>query len=311
MKYIGIFAIISVLASLTLTTSSCDKVDHPYPPDLSIDTTLIEGTWQNYLDNYWPDFNTITASPNRNVLIEDFTGHRCPNCPTAATLAHDLHHADPERVFIASIHSSPVGMSTFQKEDVDAGYPTVLYNNPALEIGTFFGNYADAGFFANPQGTVNRVKENGTIFSQYTEWSTRSSNVLNSTLKVKLKSKLNYFESKRGVYLHTEIENVGNAITNELGIVVALIEDSLVAPQTMPDNTKNATYIHRDIFRGCIDNLAFGQTLTAAFLKDGKYYVNYSYKLPDVYTPENMHLLIYVFDKSTYEIYQVVEEKLK
>lgn len=311
MKYIGILVVIGVLASITLTTSSCDKVDHPYPPDLSIDTTLIEGTWQNYLDNYWPDFNSITASPNRNALIEDFTGHRCPNCPTAATIAHDLHHADPERVFIASIHSSPVGMSTFQQEDVNAGYPSILYNSAAFEIGTFFGNYADANFFANPQGAVNRIKENGAIFSQYSEWATRSSNVLNSTLKVKIKSKLNYFESKRGVYLHTEVENLGNAITNELGIVVALIEDSLVAPQTMPDNTKNATYIHRDIFRGCIDNLAFGQTLTAAFLKDGKYYVNYSYKLPDVYAPENTHLLIYVFDKSTYEIYQVVKEKLK
>lgn len=311
MNYFGILTFLLFLASLSLTTNSCDKVDHPYPPDLSIDTSLIEGTWQNYLDNYWPDFNIIAANPNRNVLIEDFTGHRCPSCPTAATVAHDLHLIEPDRIFVASIHSSPVGMSAFQKEDIDAGYPSILYNNLSFEIGKFFGNYAEANFFANPQGAVNRAKGNSTIFSQYTEWATRSSTVLNSPLKIKIKSKANYFATKRGIYLHTEIENIGNAVANELGIVAYLMEDSLIAPQTMPDNTKNTNYVHRDILRGCLDNLAFGQSLTSAFLKNGKYYVNYSYKLPEVYNPANMHLLIYVYDKSNYEIYQVVKEYLK
>jgi hypothetical protein len=40
---------------------------------------------------------------------------------------------------------------------------------------------------------------------------------------------------------------------------------------------------------------------------NGKFYQNYSYKLPEQYDPANCHLLVYVMDKNTYEVYQVVK----
>jgi len=42
---------------------------------------------------------------------------------------------------------------------------------------------------------------------------------------------------------------------------------------------------------------------------NGKYYYDYSLKIPADYTAENSHLLIYVFDKVTNEIYQVIKKK--
>jgi hypothetical protein len=58
-----------------------------------------------------------------------------------------------------------------------------------------------------------------------------------------------------------------------------------------------------------IDNKPFGRTLDADDLgQNGKYYVNYSYALPAQYDPENMKLYIYVYDKTTKEIYHVIEK---
>ena len=89
------------------------------------------------------------------------------------------------------------------------------------------------------------------------------------------------------------------------------MEDSLVAPQTMGDNSTNMEYVHRNIMRGCIDGKAFGRTLAAADLNtNGNYYLNYSYRLPDQFNADNMHIMIYVYDKTTMEVYQVITEEI-
>jgi hypothetical protein len=81
----------------------------------------------------------------------------------------------------------------------------------------------------------------------------------------------------------------------------------------MADNSHNENYIHRDIMRGCIDGRAFGRTLKTADMIDDKYYLNYSFIVPNQldgnHNPDNMHVLIYVYDKSSFEIYQVIKQK--
>ena len=121
------------------------------------------------------------------------------------------------------------------------------------------------------------------------------------------------------VYILRCIDNsLYTGITNDLGMVVYLMEDSLVAPQNVL-NVLTPSYVHRDIFRGCIDDQTWGRTLTPALMTGNKYYLNYSYILPDQLVPvgnpsthnaDNMHLLIYVYDKVTLEIYQIVEKKI-
>ena len=77
-----------------------------------------------------------------------------------------------------------------------------------------------------------------------------------------------------------------------------------------PDGT-DEEYIHRDILTGTIDGRTFGKVLTASDLgTNGKYFVSYSYQLPAQYDAENMKLYIYVYDKTTEEIYQVIEKHL-
>ena len=293
---------------LSVVLTSCDKVDKPYPQVQSteLDETLYPGTWSNYVANEWPQF-TQNTNQNKNVLVEDYTGHKCTFCPAAAVIAHDLEQSNEERIFIASIHSSNNGMSSFQTLE-PPNYVHDFTNPQGLEIGTFFGTY-DGGFPGNPRGTVNRQKSGGVIFLTPNLWTNLANSILTANdLDVNLQAKSNYYAATRGLFLHTEIEKIDNTIANDIGVVVYLIEDSLVADQKMGDNSHNATYIHRDIHRGNIDGRAFGRTLTAADLKEnGRYYLNYSYKLPAQYVPENMHLLVYAYNKETYEIYQVVK----
>jgi hypothetical protein len=307
MKYYAIF----ILSFVILI--SCDHVENPYPEVVSIelDTTLYPGNWQDYIDNDWPQFNQ-NSNTNRNVIIEDFTGHKCVYCPAAADFAHQLHEDNPYRVFVASIHAGPTGMGDFQTIS-PPDYPTDFTNPNGLEIGEYFG-INDGGFVGNPRGTVNRVN-NGVIFQSPAVWSSMVSDVITTNdLKVNLQSELNYYYETNGAFLHVEVDKIDQTISDDLGLVVYLLEDSLVGDQKMSDNSHNTEYIHRDIHRKNISGQAFGRILQDENIENGKYLLNYSFKVPtqldDSYNAENMHLLIYVYNTSTWEIYQVIKQDI-
>jgi len=278
------FFIISILGFFFST--SCDHVENPYPPAIDLDTTIYPGNWADYEVNNFPDAADFDALPDqtRNALIEDFTGHNCSFCPAAGEVAHTLHEA-------------------------------------TLELGGYFGNtLVNSGFFGNPAGTVNRTNEAGEYFTAAGSWGTRVSAILASPLKVNIKAVLNYYETPaHGFFLHTEVEKLDAGLSNDLAIVACIIEDSLVAPQNV-ESVFTSDYVHRDIFRGTVLGQTWGEVLTPAMMSNGKYYRNYSYILPDQLYPqggtptghnaENMHVLIYVYDKVTLEIYQVIKKKM-
>lgn len=302
---------IIILAVFAILYSSCDKVENTCPATNStLDWSLYPGgdstTYAN--NGLWPSFTTNTNTL-RNVLIEDLTGHRCPNCPAAATAVHNSILTNPSRIYGAAIHSSPGGLGPFQETDATLGFLEEFYNPTSLELGAFFFDQPGTGFFGNPRIAVNRIKTGDDLTNNYGAISTMVPNALSSALKVNIQCASNYFSSTRGLFLHTEVDVLDNSLT-DLGIVVYVIEDSMVAPQTNGGSVIS-NYVHRDILRGTIDNATMGKTLTSTYLNaNGNYYLNYSYQLPTDLDPDNTHLLIYVYDKVTYEIYQVIKQDI-
>lgn len=299
---------------------SCDKVDNaydPYIPSTDLDYSLYPGGGeQDYLDNEWPTFSANTNT-DRNILVEDYTGHQCVNCPEAAVIAEDIKDANPGRAFIASIHASPEGAGAFQA--VDATFTEDFTCQEGLDICYEFGYVGTPGspFVGNPGGTISRDDtETGYPVQPRNTWANTAANLLAANdLKVNIQAVTNYFPSTRGIFLHTETEILDAALTNELKIVVQLIEDTLVGPQKVPSSDPNYpidyNYVHHDIMRGCIDGRAFGQVLDEAHMDaNGKYYFNYSYELPAQYDDQNVHLIVYIRDAVTEEIYQVIEQHL-
>ena len=154
-----IFTLLLALGLLSLP--ACDRVSNPYPPvvNLELDTTLYPGNWANYVANEWPTFTTNTNT-DRNVLIEDFTGHKCIFCPAAADLAHQLHEANPNRVFVASIHSGVDGIGDFQS--VDPEYTLDFTNQDGL--GT--DSHPEANFWPVHHLVVKAFENEGVVFSE-------------------------------------------------------------------------------------------------------------------------------------------------
>ena len=301
-------------------TVSCDKVDNPYMPQyVDIDTTLLDGLGiVDYKNTMWPNFEQNTNS-NRNVLVEDYTGHKCINCPDAAIALKDIENNNPNRVYGVGIHIGPDGNKSFQ-----ATSGSLFAKDYTTEEGIEISNtITDGGFIGNPSGTVSRKSFGGQIFQNYSSWASYTSTILSENdLKVNLQSAVNYFENTRGIILHTEIDILSN-VEEDLAQVVYVVQDSTISPQSVPSswnlpNNTDLNYIHKDVHIGCIDGRGMGRQITEGnkvdkdgnVLNGNKYYLNYSYRLPEQYNPENIHLLIYVYSKSTYEIYQVIKQEI-
>lgn len=298
-----------LFASAALVIGSCDKVEDPIKPAILVDTTLYPGNWEDYP---YPVF-TANTNTDRNVMLEDYTGHRCPNCPAAAAIGEGIEAANASRVYIASIHAGPGGLSGFQQLASDCGtitnptdeFCTIFYNTESLAYGAAF--QTGYGFFGNPQGTINRIAFGGSSMFQFsTDWQARVDEVLAANdLKVNIQAQANYYPETNGMYLHVETEFLED-LTGDYNLVVYVLENEVVDFQDSASIILD-DYHHNNVFRGCMDGLAWGRTVTGSHLTGEKTYYDYSYKFPTGQINTDYHFLIYVYDVATYEVLQVIK----
>ena len=218
----------------------------------------------------------------RCVLLEDFTGQRCINCPKASEEIQLLHTVYSEESVVAvAIHSGPLG---FRTNDRFMGLST--------DIGDSYYDYWNIEH--QPVGLVNR----GGLL-EYKEWSARIREELqkSSPVTILLKS---IQEDANKLTIHAEVMATDNDIKGKFQLWV--VEDSVSAFQLMPDGTRNDSYIHRHVFRTSINGLwgdeisiSGGETITR----------NYSVKLREEWVMENLSVVGFIY--SDKEVLQTVE----
>lgn len=302
------YLILSIaILSLTGGIISCDKVSKPFVIQTELDTTLYPGNFEDYV---YPTFSANTNTL-RNVLLEDYTGHKCPFCPPAATEAANIEAANPGRVFVATIHAGAAsnGYTGFQYFDPAASKFFTDFTTPeGLEMaGTFYD--LNVGFDSNPKGTVSRIPDaSDLIFLSAAVWGSEVADALTTPLQVNLQAESNYYPSTQGVYLHVETEFLEDMAGN-YNIVVYCIKNKTVDWQ-INGADEISDYEHHNVHMGNIYNETWGRSVASGSIEAGKkVYTDFSYKVPDGISNTDMHFLIYVFNRDTYEVLQVIEHE--
>ncbi len=158
---------------------ACDKIDEPLqligeediPQD--IDDTLF------FIDS--------TMVFHKQVLLEDYTGHKCVNCPEAAIFAHNLADELDHKLVIIAIHAG-----FYAKPDPDNGYPADLRTTSGEEL------YTDFEIFANPIGMINRGEYSGNMQVFPDNWETVINDQLAMDPVAGLSLKNKYFPNLQG-----------------------------------------------------------------------------------------------------------------
>jgi len=256
-------------------TPSCDVIDQPFKGNIQ---------------------DTTSTQQQRNVLIEDFTGHRCKNCPKASKAIEALVDAYGSRIIGLAIHAGP---GNFTNTNTD--YPTDFTTPEGKAIQNFFGT----NFL--PVGMVNR--ENWTAsgnghWSPYTNWPTLSSEAIDSTLRIAL-------EASAGVNNgNLEVSAQGlpqMGLLHDLNIAVLIKESNIVSPQLMPDDTRDSNYVHMNVLRDYVTD-TWGESFgTSPMLPGDTLSGNYSIAWNTDWVQSNAAVVVYVFNPSNYRILQVIE----
>jgi len=147
MKSIAFYFSALCLGGLVLT--SCDIIDNPYPAStLEPRPTL---TTTQALDSAEAAHDSINGSvaPVQKVLLEDYTGHQCGNCPSGAVKAREQKALYGEKLVVMAVHAG-----YFAKFD-HAPFTTNWTTPEGEDWNT------DFGVAAYPAGLVNRTPKAG------------------------------------------------------------------------------------------------------------------------------------------------------
>jgi hypothetical protein len=248
----------------------------------------------------------------KKVLVEDYTGHKCGNCPVAAEVLTGLDTSAnyKGKIIPLAIHAGFFAATS-------AAYPTDFRNTAGNAYDSQFG-ISSAG---NPNGLVNRVGYGtGGFIKAYSVWGSEVAQQITQAAKFQIKIKNTFNTGSNSLSTDITVKSLAsNSGTYKL--VVLLTEDSIIAEQLdyrLPAGSQLiSNYKFNHVLRGAI-NSEWGDAIftTAASANDSvvKSFTNFS--INATYNANKCHVIAYVYDADAasptyYEVLQVEEAHVK
>ena len=282
MKRINIILISLLLISLI----TCDVIEKPY----------------FYKDDYedvacdLKNFPPLPAKTERKILLEDFTGHLCSNCPKGHQVMNKL---------ITDYNGRLIGMCIHAGSDAEPSQGNFSY-----DFRTTAGNEIKDKFRVSvyPSGMVNRVKNSkGEQIYLKDEWENMAA-TQSSEASAALQIINFYDDTKQKLCTNVKVTMLAN-YPNPLRLVVMMTEDSIIKPQ-QNNRDVDLQYVHMHVLRTALNSTWGVRILNGQSIKDATEIKRYSVMFKDTdRVPKNCSIVAYLSDETTNEIIQV--EKLK
>ncbi len=230
------------------------------------------------------------AKSQRVVLLEEFTGVRCTNCPHAAKIAHDLLHIYPNNLIVVGLHGSNTG-----------SYGTPFEGAPDFrvkgveEIFEAMGGTANPGYVGYPFGMVNRMVFDNTEFTNPDEWAAYVKAEMTKKPNFDIVISKNGNETSSSIDIKIDIKTL-EEIDKNLSLVVQVVEDGVVAPQ-LNDGEVEHEYVHNGVLRSFVNGV-WGEPHTAARLGNTiskTYTINFDSK----WKKDNCSIIAYLYDATS------------
>lgn len=217
------------------------------------------------------------ASVARCVLLEDYTGQLCVNCPNAVGVIDQIHEVYGENVIAVGIHGGRLSLSSD------------LPNNVGLATIESEEYYQNAGAPAQPSGRINRKGAPSTIDT----WQASVASEIEKTAPVSLELTANYDAKSRTVNVNVDAMGVDGNVSGKLQLWI--IEDNIVTLQMMPNGSRNLEYVHNHVLRAAV-NGTWGEDFSIA--EGAEKTVNASAVLKANWKPEDCSVVAFVYNDS-------------
>lgn len=227
----------------------------------------------------------------RAVLIEDYTGQYCVNCPRATEEIERLIEQYGDSVIIpVAIHSGP-----FSKMN---GELSPLYT----QVGDLYFNRW--GLSSQPVGLVDRLF--GPMPLSFTDWAGGVYYELDGSTGAPVSFVTTIDLDREARQAAIEVQTIGLDSASVSGkLQVWLVEDSIDSFQFMPDGSTTEHYNHMHVLRASVndpwgDDLSVGHGEVVA--------MNYSIAMDPAWVPEHCAIVTFLYDNDG--VKQVAKKKL-
>lgn len=255
---------------------------------------VVEGPYKNTAGN------TNFCSPGdtiRKVLLEDFTGQGCINCPDAAARAEEIKDLYGKCVVLMAVH---VGFFARPTPETPADFRTSIGN----EWDQFF-QLSPVGL---PQGMINRDGFSSNHIIAFENWSSVSDQQIQLPPDALLSIDGTYNSSSLSLDVSTNTTML-NSYNGTLMLGVYLVEDGIISPQKWqkPDGSTVTIedYEHNHVLRAGF-NGTWGDTLSTGLANAGQAFTN-NYQMAidtSAWNPENLSIVAFVYDADSKEVIQ-------
>ena len=233
-----------------------------------------------------PTINLVTNNDpddvQRVVVVEEFTGVRCVNCPAASDKLQDIiTQRGEDKVIAIAIHAgifaTPYSESN---EDFRTGDGTNLLN--------YLGQ--PSGY---PSAVINRVHYDPQQPRAVdpNDWNGYIGQELQKTVKVKLDMTKDYDATTRELKGSAELLFL-ESVSGNVNITFVITENDVEDVQLTPDGKVN-DYKHKHILRDIISTNSgdlIGENIAANFTTT----INFNYNLPAKFKAENCEIIAFV-----------------
>jgi hypothetical protein len=224
------------------------------------------------------------AQAERRVLLEDFTGQRCVNCPSGTAVIEQLLQEYGDAVIAVGIHGGPLGFK---------GNANTL--GLATSVGDEYYNHWQLEY--QPVGLVDR---HGAV--NYTDWTFAVKEELTRPAPMKMEGEADIKGDK--VDIRLKMQSTEGTITGKLQIW--LLEDGIKAMQLMPDGTADSEYVHNHVLRTPV-NGTWGEDITLQEAENKN--THHTQTLDPKWNPEQLSIVAFVYNDQG--VQQVVKVKVK
>ena len=239
--------------------------------------------------------------PIKKVLLEDYTGFKCGNCPRAAQQTEEILSVYCDHIIPVSIHVGYFATPTKDKYTTD--YRT--------QEGNAFNEFFGAESAGLPIGMVNRREFNSQILLSYSDWSAAILTQIQQAPEADLKIETRYTLSNRDFEITVQAGFLKD-FAQKLNLNVWLVEDSIYDwqkdYQATPQDIEN--YTHRHVFRKSMTG-TWGQELAGETLKNKFIRADFSGILDEKLNENQIYIVAFISNSETKEVIQADMKKLK
>jgi len=273
--------IIYILAIIGLAFGACDKIEEPFLEEQG-GTTPGPGPGEKV----------------RKVILEEFTGHICVNCPEATIQANDLKTLFGEQLILLSIHGGPLAVPLAEPFETD--YRT--------EAGTAIYNYYNP--VGVPIGMVNRTDYEGNTLLFKDSWEGAINALIDLPPEASIEIESEYNDGNRKLDIHVHSEFLAD-LDRTLNLSVLLLESGMVSAQKNDLASIGPTpdwlnYEHKHLLRLGV-NGTWGELLAEQPTNGTVVTKDFSVTLDNAWDVQNMDIIALIIDAATYEVIQAEE----